>query len=59
MGMRSSREAFGHNGNMCCSAWADPPRDLAFVYLSNLLLSVDQGIRHHGQVADAMLDACV
>jgi CubicO group peptidase (beta-lactamase class C family) len=58
MGMRSSREAFGHNGNMCCSAWADPTRDLAFVYLSNLLLSVDQGIRHHGQVADAMLDAC-
>jgi hypothetical protein len=24
MGTRSSPEAFGHNGNVCCSAWADP-----------------------------------
>jgi CubicO group peptidase (beta-lactamase class C family) len=58
MGQLSGPKSFGHNGNACCSAWADPERELVFVYLTNLLLSVDQGLAHHGQVSDYVLQSC-
>jgi CubicO group peptidase (beta-lactamase class C family) len=58
MGSLSSRSAFGHNGNACCSAWADPERELVFVYLTSLLLIAQAGFGHHGLVADCVLRAC-
>lgn len=35
-GTRAAADTFGHNGSNICNAWADPSRDLVFVYLSNL-----------------------
>jgi CubicO group peptidase (beta-lactamase class C family) len=58
MGVTSSPEAFGHAGNASCTAWADPTRDLAVVYLSSRQLGIPAGIRHHGQVSDAIIAAC-
>jgi CubicO group peptidase (beta-lactamase class C family) len=58
MGDLSSPEAFGHNGSCCCTAWCDPRRELVFVYLTSLLLRPEEGIAHHGLVADCVLRAC-
>jgi CubicO group peptidase (beta-lactamase class C family) len=58
MGAQSSLEAFGHNGNACCSAWADPTRELVFVYLTNQLLSLTDGVQAHGELSDLALAAC-
>lgn len=35
-GTRAAADTFGHNGANICNVWADPGRDLVFVYLSNL-----------------------
>jgi CubicO group peptidase (beta-lactamase class C family) len=59
MGAISSPETFGHAGNVSCTAWADPSRDLVVVYLSNQQLGITGGIRHHGQVSDAILTSCL
>ncbi|MDJ1370767.1 serine hydrolase domain-containing protein [Gulosibacter molinativorax] len=37
LGTRSSDETFGHNGSNVSIAWADPTRDLTFVYLSGII----------------------
>lgn len=58
MGDLSRRTAFGHNGNVCCTGWADPERELSFAYLTNLLMTTDEGVLHHGLVADCILRAC-
>ena len=58
MGQLSSPQAFGHNGSNCCIAWADPARQLVFVYLTDLLSSGSEGARHQGVVADAISAAC-
>lgn len=58
MGTRSSRRAFGHNGSNVCNAWADPDRDLVFVYLTNRLVPRVEGARHQAEVSDAVLAAC-
>ncbi len=58
MGTHSSPEAFGHNGNVCCSAWADPTRELVFVYLTNHLLPLAAGVGAHGELSDLAIAAC-
>jgi hypothetical protein len=58
MGTRSSRRAFGHNGSNVCNAWADPDRDLVFVYLTNRLVARAEGALNQAEVSDAVLDAC-
>ncbi|MDQ6771622.1 MAG: beta-lactamase family protein [Candidatus Dormibacteraeota bacterium] len=58
MGDLSDKEAFGHDGSFCCTAWTDPRRELTFVYLTNLLLAAGPGIQNHGLVADCVLRAC-
>jgi CubicO group peptidase (beta-lactamase class C family) len=58
MGRRSSPLTFGHNGSNCCIAWADPTRDLVFVYLTNRLVPGHEGAHHQAAVADAVLAAC-
>jgi CubicO group peptidase (beta-lactamase class C family) len=58
MGTLSSPEAFGCIGSDCCTAWADPGRELVFAYVTGLLLPSPAGIVHHGLVADCVLRAC-
>jgi CubicO group peptidase (beta-lactamase class C family) len=58
MGRLSSPQTFGHNGSNCCIAWADPARQLVFVYLTDLLTSGHEGARNLGEVADAIIAAC-
>jgi CubicO group peptidase (beta-lactamase class C family) len=58
MGDLSDPRAFGCIGSDCCTAWADPSRELVFVYLTSLLLPSPGGIAHHGLVADCVLRAC-
>jgi CubicO group peptidase (beta-lactamase class C family) len=58
MGRLSSPQTFGHNGSNCCIAWADPERDLVFVYLTDLLTTGHEGARNLGAVADAIIAAC-
>jgi len=58
MGRLSSPQAFGHNGSNCCIAWADPGRQLVFVYLTDRLTAGHEGARHQGEVADAIIAAC-
>ncbi len=57
MGRKSSKEAFGHGGNASSVTWADPTRGLALAYLSNVQSGIDPGIRHLGEVSDAVLTA--
>lgn len=57
-GYRSTRNTFGHNGSNCCVGWADPDRDLAFAYLTNLRTHVASDIAHHAAVADLVFAAC-
>jgi CubicO group peptidase (beta-lactamase class C family) len=59
LGRGSSPNSFGHNGSNCCIAWADPDRQLVFVYLTNLLQSGFDGSSHQCRVSDALLSACV
>ncbi len=58
MGRLSSAETFGHNGSNCCLAWADPRRDLVFVYLTNLLIRGHEGARYLCAISDAVISAC-
>jgi CubicO group peptidase (beta-lactamase class C family) len=58
MGQLSSPQTFGHNGSNCCLAWADPARQLAVVYLTDLLTAGSDGARHQAQVSDAVIAAC-
>jgi CubicO group peptidase (beta-lactamase class C family) len=59
MGDLSTSESFGCIGSDTCTAWADPGRELVFVYLTNLLLPSPDGIAHHGLVADCVLRAAL
>jgi CubicO group peptidase (beta-lactamase class C family) len=54
MGTLSGPETFGHNGSNTCLAWADPTRELAVAYLTNLLVSGHEGVRHQSAVSDAV-----
>jgi len=58
MGQLAGPQTFGHNGSNCCLAWADPARQLVFVYLTDLLTAGSEGARHQGQVSDAIITAC-
>jgi CubicO group peptidase (beta-lactamase class C family) len=58
MGSNSSRDTFGHAGNVSCVAWADPGRQLVFVYLANVQPPLGAGIRHLAEVSDVVLAAC-
>jgi CubicO group peptidase (beta-lactamase class C family) len=58
MGDLGRPEAFGCIGADCCTAWADPGRELVFAYVTSLLLPSPAGIVHHGLVADCVLRAC-
>jgi CubicO group peptidase (beta-lactamase class C family) len=58
MGRLSSATTFGHNGSNSCVAWADPGRELAFAYLTNLLPGGVGGSPHQSDVSDAVLSAC-
>jgi hypothetical protein len=58
MGRLGSRETFGHNGSNCCLAWADPTRQLVFVYLTDLLAAGPEGARNQSKVSDAIIAAC-
>ena len=53
-GSSGSSATFGHAGNASCTTWADPPLDLIFIYLSNVQPTIDDGIRHLGEVSDAL-----
>lgn len=57
-GYRSSNRTFGHNGSNCCIAWADPDRDLALAYLTNLRVHHTVDMAHMAAVADQVLGAC-
>lgn len=57
-GYRSTRDTFGHNGSNCCIAWADPDRDLAFAYLTNLRVHHTVDMAHLASVADQVFTAC-
>jgi len=57
-GYRSTRNTFGHNGSNCCIAWADPDRDLAFAYLTNLRTNRTVDMAHLAAVADQVFAAC-
>lgn len=57
-GYRSTRNTFGHNGSNCCVAWADPDRDLAFAYLTNLRVNRSVDMAHLAAVADQVFAAC-
>lgn len=57
-GYRSTQNTFGHNGSNCCIAWADPDRDLAFAYLTNLRVHRDVDMAHLAAVADQVFAAC-
>jgi CubicO group peptidase (beta-lactamase class C family) len=58
MGQLSGTQTFGHNGSNCCIAWADPARQLVFVYLTDRLTADHEGARHQGSVGDAIIAAC-
>lgn len=58
-GRAASLETFGHNGSSICNAWADPTRRLVMVYLTNLAVSREEGLRHQCAVSDAVLAACM
>ena len=57
MGRTSGKQSFGHAGNASCVTWADPTSRLVMVYLSNVQPGIDGGIRHLGEVSDAVLAA--
>ncbi len=57
-GFRSSSRTFGHNGSNCCIAWADPDRDLALAYLTNLRVHHTVDMAHMAAVADQIFGAC-
>lgn len=57
-GYRSTQNTFGHNGSNCCVAWADPDRDLAFAYLTNLRVRRSVDMAHLAAVADQVFAAC-
>jgi len=57
-GYRSTQNTFGHNGSNCCVAWADPDRDLAFAYLTNLRVHRSVDMAHLAAVADLVFAAC-
>jgi CubicO group peptidase (beta-lactamase class C family) len=57
MGRLSSTLTFGHNGSKCCIGWADPTRQLAFAYVTDLLPGAG-GHVYQRDVADALLAAC-
>lgn len=59
LGRLSSPRAFGHVGSNCCTAWADPDRQLVVAYLTNRVSAREAGLRHLADVADAVVRSCV
>jgi CubicO group peptidase (beta-lactamase class C family) len=57
MGALASRTTFGHNGSYVCLGWADPERQIAFGYVTALLVSRRAGAAHMAAVSDAVLSA--
>jgi CubicO group peptidase (beta-lactamase class C family) len=55
MGATAGPDTFGHNGSNCCVGWADPDRDLVFVYLTDRLVPSPDHLR---DVSDAVRAAC-
>jgi CubicO group peptidase (beta-lactamase class C family) len=55
MGALASRTAFGHNGSYVCLGWADPERQIAFGYVTGLLVNRRLGATHMAAVSDAVL----
>jgi len=53
-GSSGTSKTFGHAGNVSCTAWAEPSLDLVFIYLSSVQPAIDDGIRHLGEVSDAL-----
>jgi CubicO group peptidase (beta-lactamase class C family) len=58
MGALASPTAFGHNGSYVCLGWADPERQVAFGYVTALLVNRRLGAAHMAAVSDAVLAAC-
>jgi len=58
MGGLASPASFGHNGSYVCLGWADPERQVAFGYVTGLLVNRRIGAAHMAAVSDAVLAAC-
>lgn len=54
-GALASPLAFGHNGSNICNAWADPERDLVYVFLSNFTQARLRGRRWMSDLSDDVL----
>ncbi|WP_022882448.1 serine hydrolase domain-containing protein [Gryllotalpicola ginsengisoli] len=57
MGTRASAEMFGHNGSAVCNVWADPTRDVVFVWLNSVILPRGAGLRHISDLSDVVIEA--
>ncbi|MDR2381437.1 MAG: beta-lactamase family protein [Bifidobacteriaceae bacterium] len=57
IGTVSPPSAFGHNGSAVCGAWAEPDRNLVFVYLSNTTQLIRPGLRFAAALSDAVWSA--
>ncbi|MDR3106736.1 MAG: beta-lactamase family protein, partial [Bifidobacteriaceae bacterium] len=57
IGTVSPQSAFGHNGSGVCNTWAEPERDLVFVYLSNTAQLIRAGLRSAAALSDAAWSA--
>jgi CubicO group peptidase (beta-lactamase class C family) len=53
LGTAAPASAFGHNGSGVCVAWAEPERQLVFVYLSNTAQLIGPGLRFTAAISDA------
>jgi CubicO group peptidase (beta-lactamase class C family) len=57
LGHGSSLKTFGHFGQRNSMVWADKPKDLVVVFLSNGFLSSDQNKIRLQQISNAVWDA--
>jgi CubicO group peptidase (beta-lactamase class C family) len=57
MGTRANPQMFGHNGSAVCNVWADPDRDLVFVWLNSVILPRHAGLAHISRLSDAVIEA--
>ncbi|MBB1242738.1 beta-lactamase family protein [Streptomyces durbertensis] len=58
MGRRSAGDTFGHPVTTSGVAWADPSRDLVFVYLSSVQPKFGVGVDRLREVSDLAFAAC-
>ncbi|MDR0591971.1 MAG: beta-lactamase family protein [Bifidobacteriaceae bacterium] len=52
IGTASPPSAFGHNGSAVCNAWAEPERQLVFIYLSNTTQLIRPGLAFASALSD-------